>query len=459
MKQTCIVVSDLHVGDGTREGDQFFERQQEALDGLLAALEPDGALWQETSLELVVNGDGFEFLFSMPDAERLRTDPAYALPKAERIIAAHPQFFAALRRFLAAPNRQLTFTIGNHDVDLCFAEVRARLREAIGASPGQVRFCLSRAYRPFADVELEHGCQFDAWNRVDELWEGFWPLLDLLDDGIEQTDAEPASVPLPWGTRYYYQVFVSVHRRLRYLDGFLPPLSFAHILALLCLIAPELVPDGAVPTAHFLGRPPSALGRFVSRNGVDAAALFAAALPDVKDVQRAALEHAGVTLSAKTEARMQAAADALRAALAGQPLTALQTIFAETADRTTNLVERDSRGKALLARDAAIQIGLSGHTHFEGALRLDGGKLYLDTGTWTNRLFQPGKTELSPDLLRWLQATDGHAAPLRDATRFPFALLYSDGHGPTSGQLCEWVGGRDGAYRNLRLGLEYNKSE
>ena len=454
MRQTCIVVSDLHVGDGTGEGDQFFQRQQEAWEDLLIALGPDGPLGRDTGLELVINGDGFDFLLSMPAADRQQTDPAYALQKVERMIAAHPPFFAALRRFLDAPDRQVTFTIGNHDVDLCFADVRARLREAIGAAPGQVRFCLSRAYRPFPDVELEHGCQFDPWNRVDALWDGYWPLLGLLDDGKEHTSVGPESAPLPWGTRYYYQVFEPSHRRLPYLDGMVPSLPFAAILALLCLFAPDLVPDGALPTARMLGREPSALAGFASRNQVDAAALFTAALPDVLGVQRAAVERLDIKLAPETEARMQAAAEALQEGLGRPLLIALETIFAETAHRGTNLVEHDSKGKALLARDASVQIGLIGHTHFEGMLRLADGRLYLDTGTWTDRLFQPDKSELNEALARWLQAPEKHAVPLRDATRFPFAVLQSTGQGATSAQLCEWVGGRDGAYRNLRLGLE-----
>jgi hypothetical protein len=151
---------------------------------------------------------------------------------------------------------------------------------------------------------------------------------------------------------------------------------------------------------------------------------------------------------------MQAASDALQAAL-GSPLqSALETIFVETANRGTNLVEYDSKGKALLERDASVQIGLIGHTHFEGALRLPDGKLYLDTGTWTGRLFQPDKTELNETLVRWLKEPEKHPIPLRDATRFPFALLQSTSQESTSAQLCEWVGGRNGAYRNLRLGLE-----
>ena len=454
MKQTCVVVSDLHVGDGTHEGDQFFQNQQEAWEGLLAALGPDGSIGHETLLELVINGDGFDFLLSMPDPDRQYTDPDYALSKVDRMIAAHPQFFETLRRFLEAPDRQVTFTIGNHDVDLCFAAVRARLREAIGAAPGRVRFCLSRAYRPFADVELEHGCQFDPWNRVDVLWDGYWPLLNLLDDGREHANAGPESVPLPWGTRYYYQVFEPAHRRLPYLDGMLPSLPFASILALLCLFTPDLVPDGAIPTARMLGRPPSALAGFVGGKEAAAAVLFTAALTDVVDMQRAALERVGRKLHAETEARMQAASDVLLAALGGPLLPALETIFAETADRGTNLVEYDSKGKALLERDASVQIGLIGHTHFEGALRLPDGKLYLDTGTWIGRLFQPGKPELNETLARWLRKPEKHSTPLRDATRFPFALLQSTSQEPTSAQLCEWVGGRNGAYRNLRLGLE-----
>lgn len=203
-QQTCVVVSDLHLGDGSPQGEGFHQRQQDALDGLLAAMESGEWPGQATGRELAINGDCFDFLLSAPAApDRQDTDVALGVSKVERVIAAHPQFFAALHRFLNHPAHRLTFTIGNHDLELCFAEVRARLRAAIGVAPGNVCFCLSRAYRPLPDVELEHGCQFDPWNRIDTLWENFWPLHDLIDDGREQSAAGPERVPLPWGSRYY----------------------------------------------------------------------------------------------------------------------------------------------------------------------------------------------------------------------------------------------------------------
>ena len=137
MDKTCVVISDLHLGDGTREGEHFHEAQQEALEGLLAALGPDGPLGQRAHVELVLNGDSFDFLLLLPDPDRLRTDAAYGLPKVERVIQSHAPFFAALRRFLEAPGRQITFTIGNHDLELCFAEIRTRIRAAIKLAAGE----------------------------------------------------------------------------------------------------------------------------------------------------------------------------------------------------------------------------------------------------------------------------------------------------------------------------------
>src|SRR5579859_1255823 len=459
-QQVCVVVSDLHLGDGLLQGEGFYQRQQDALDGLLAAIEPDGFLGQATSLELVINGDCFDFLAAAPAApDRQYTDIAFGAAKVERIIAAHPPFFAALRRFLAAPEHRLTFTIGNHDLELCFAAVRARVREAIGAEPGRARFCLSRAYRPLPGVELEHGCQFDPWNRIDELWDGYWPLLNLIDDGKEQSAAGPESMPLPWGSRYYYDVSVPIRQRYPYLEGFVPPLPSSHILAFLCRFAPDLVLQGAPRAASLRNPPQPSLVGLAAGDERNLAALFEAAWPDLAGLQREVLEIAGIALDAETEAKMQKVAHMLGVALGREPMAALARIFAETADEHTHLAESDPAAKNIFLRDAATQIALIGHTHLEGALRLPGNKLLLDTGTWTNRLFQPAKDELRYALLAWLRAPEQGAAPLRDATRLTFALLQSAGHGSTTAQLYEWVGGWDGSYRPLQSIPESSQSE
>ncbi|HLV99635.1 MAG TPA: hypothetical protein VKT82_13260 [Ktedonobacterales bacterium] len=449
-QQTCVVISDLHLGDGVPQSESFRQRQQDGLEGLLAALEPGGLLGQAAERELVINGDCFDFLMTPPAAPgRTHTDSAFAVDKIARIIAAHQPFFAALRRFLAAPTHRLTFMIGNHDLELCFAEVRARLRAAIGAEPGRARFCLSRAYRPLPDVELEHGCQFDPWNRVPELWDGDFPLYDLLDDGGTHSAAEPERMALPWGSRYYYDVVTAIHQRYPYMEAFVPELPAIHILALLCLFAPDIVLEGAPRQAKLRVPPQPYLVGLAPGDEQHPAALFAAAWEDLFGLQREVLKYAGVSIGDKAEGKAHFHAGVLTGALAGGPLAALGAIFAKTADRETHLADTDPAAKNMLLRDEALRIALIGHTHAEGTLRLPDQRLFLDTGTWTNRQFQPAQTEQGEALLGWMRAPAQDQAPLRDATRLTFALLQAVDGGPTQAQLCEWVGGRDGSYHPL----------
>jgi hypothetical protein len=369
------------------------------------------------------------------------------------VIAAHPQFFAALRRFLEAPGRQITFTIGNHDLELCYAGVRERVRQAVGAETGKVRFCLSRAYEPFPGVTLEHGCQYDPWNRIDALWDGVWPVLGLMDDGHDPAGAEPGALPLPWGTRYYYHAFWAARQRYLYFAEFIPLPTGLSTLALLCLIAPELVMEGLPRTAELLTQPAAIPApEHIAGQGNDPAVLFAAAAPTLIALQREVVAQAGAPWSARAEARIQTIQQALYEALdRPSPLDALQTIFPETSERSTNLVEQDSRSRGMLLRDETLRCALTGHTHLEGTLRLPNGKLLVDTGTWINRLYLPGEGERTPEVMRWLAQPEAGPAPLRDATRFPFALLETGGNEPLTVQLCEWVGGRAGNYQALPL--------
>src|SRR5579859_3873861 len=149
-----LVVSDLHLADGTIILDCFGESQQLAFEGLLSAASVHhGPLSQAESVELIINGDCFDFLVTMPYIERRVTDQTIAVQKCEKIIAAHRAFFQALRSFIEHAGRSITFIAGNHDLELCFAEVRDRICSAIVGTytDPRIRFCLSRFYRPFPD--------------------------------------------------------------------------------------------------------------------------------------------------------------------------------------------------------------------------------------------------------------------------------------------------------------------
>ena len=62
MRTIKLVVSDLHVGNSAPLLDGFGERQQAALEGLLAAASGNSGspLGDGDDVELIINGDGFD---------------------------------------------------------------------------------------------------------------------------------------------------------------------------------------------------------------------------------------------------------------------------------------------------------------------------------------------------------------------------------------------------------------
>src|SRR5215469_13172584 len=169
MKTLKVVVSDLHVGDGDPLLDGFGERQQAAWEGLLAAAggTSGSPLGDADDVELIINGDGFDFLMVAPYGTGGVMDASLAVEKLRKITAAHHRFFQTLHAFVSQPGRRVTFITGNHDVELWFAEVRAGIMEALGLSPEdqRVSFCPFRSYRPLPDVYIEHGNAYDFWNH------------------------------------------------------------------------------------------------------------------------------------------------------------------------------------------------------------------------------------------------------------------------------------------------------
>src|SRR5579872_585462 len=143
-----FVISDLHLANGHAILDGFGDRQQSALEGLLSAAAEAGLA---KDVELIINGDCFDFLAVPPYKTDEVIDSSTALKKLEKMIEAHKPFFTALKLFVEQSGRHVTFISGNHDVELGFEEVRERIREAIGTQEG-IDFCLSRSYRPLPDV-------------------------------------------------------------------------------------------------------------------------------------------------------------------------------------------------------------------------------------------------------------------------------------------------------------------
>src|SRR5712691_11906597 len=157
MSSIKLIISDLHLADGHPMLDGFGDFQQAAFEGLTSTARAGGPLGQAGDVELIINGDCFDFLATPPYDTAGISDVSTALEKAKKIIAAHGPFFETLRRFIDTTGRHVTFLTGNHDIDLRFEEVRAQMAKAIGGEQRQMYFCPTRFYRPLPDVHIEHG--------------------------------------------------------------------------------------------------------------------------------------------------------------------------------------------------------------------------------------------------------------------------------------------------------------
>src|SRR6266849_4088467 len=184
MRTIKLIVSDLHVASGDTMLDGFGERQQAALEGLLAAAGrppihggAGSPLGGADGVELILNGDCLDFQMVEPHDTGGVIDAGQAVEKLGQMTAAHGPFFEVLGRFVRQPGRRITFMTGNHDIELCFAEVRAGIMEAMGMQQddGRVYFCPTRSYRPLPDVYIEHGNAYHFWccDRS-----GFWDASD-----------------------------------------------------------------------------------------------------------------------------------------------------------------------------------------------------------------------------------------------------------------------------------------
>src|SRR5690348_7768788 len=110
MRTIKLIVSDLHVANGDTILDGFGEHQQDALEGLLAAAgKSRGSTWGEADeVELILNGDCFDFLVVGPHDTGGVMHAGLAVEKLRRMIAAHGPFFEVLGRFVSQPGRRMT---------------------------------------------------------------------------------------------------------------------------------------------------------------------------------------------------------------------------------------------------------------------------------------------------------------------------------------------------------------
>jgi UDP-2,3-diacylglucosamine pyrophosphatase LpxH len=176
-RKHTAVLSDVHLSQAhpVDPDDPLWMRYRRAEyhpDAELSALvdrllEERGREGTEDDLELVFNGDLFDFDAPWVKDGRSTSDEfpltgEGCAAQVLRIMADHPGWFRAVARVLLAGHRVL-FLSGNHDVELYWPAVRAAIREELVRLAGQ-----EAAGRPEGAADLAARVRFRTWFQVTE---------------------------------------------------------------------------------------------------------------------------------------------------------------------------------------------------------------------------------------------------------------------------------------------------
>ncbi len=396
-----VIVSDLHLGGGDRLDD--FD------DDMAFATFVDSYVCGEQPTELILAGDTVEFLqVRLAGLDDDDWSEEAAENRIAAVIAAHPLVFAALARFAARPGSELTVLIGNHDFELHYPAAKARLAAAVGLTLADPRLRFGVSYHG-GGVYLVHGNQFDGWNRFvnfDGISEPFEVVrgTQLVKEVINDLEDDPLQIaPLldnvkPTSAFFWYLAALprmrnAASRRffLRGVTGFMQVVAW--------------------PTPHQMpitGRGPG---------GLLSAPPFRGLWAWVAGMRR------GRVARQRTLAR-QVSEVAGGLPPPDQVLDQVQSEAARQASREVrDFNDRYAREMLKIARQPehrADRLFICGHTHLAQVVPLGPGQTYINTGTWTEIIYDV-------------------ASMLRQEQRFPFLeICYPAGDAP-QGRLLVWI--------------------
>lgn len=185
----ALVLSDFHLGKGR----YFADGTQNILEDFIYDREFAEFLnyhrtgpFADADVDLVLNGDILNLLQMDTYGVHTHLVTEASMARAVRkIVAGHPDFFAALRRFAATPGHRIVYVIGNHDAGMLWSAPRKVFSEACGA---EVAF---HEIAWVADgVYVEHGQQHERFAAI-----------DMTQPFITRGLPEPV-LNLPWGSLF-----------------------------------------------------------------------------------------------------------------------------------------------------------------------------------------------------------------------------------------------------------------
>jgi UDP-2,3-diacylglucosamine pyrophosphatase LpxH len=400
-----IIVSDLHLGGG--------DRLDDFNDDMAFAAFVDSYVSGDTPTELILAGDTVEFLqVRLSDLDDEDWSEGAAAQRIAAVIAAHPEVFAAIGRFIASPEHQLTVLIGNHDFELHYPAAKARFAAAVGLSPDDTRLRFGVSYHG-GGIYLVHGNQFDSWNRFvyfDGISEPFEVVrgTQLVKEVINDLEDDTLQIaPLldnvkPTSAFFWYLVALprlrnAASRRffLRGVAGFMQVVAW--------------------PTPHQMpitGRGPG---------GLLSAPLFRGLWGWVASLRRQ-------RVARQREFSRQVSEVASGLPPPDQVIDQVQSEAARQIRREVrDFNDRYAREMLKIAHrpeHRGDRLFVCGHTHLAQVVPLRPAQTYINTGTWTEIIYDV-------------------ASMLRQEQRFPFLeVRYPDGDEP-EGHLLVWLDGDD----------------
>lgn len=243
-----FVISDLHLGgrpasDSGPMGSQICHAYAELTAFIdWVRCQADGP----DSVELVINGDIVDFL--MDDdygddnaAAPWSPDEVLVLEKLKTIINRTKENgvygpFNAMAELLK-DGQNLTFLLGNHDVELSLPAVRRFLEQQLGGA-NRFRFIYDGEAYVKGDLLIEHGNRYDPWNIIDH--SALREARSLMSRGFGQRIQQRTSggfVPPP-GSFMVIKVINEIKRNYRFVD-LLKPETEA-VLPILLALHPNL---------------------------------------------------------------------------------------------------------------------------------------------------------------------------------------------------------------------------
>lgn len=215
MKLTRLVLSDLHLGTGSRPGElNVFEdfHYDDDFAELLAYY--DRQAGEDGEIELILNGDVFDLLkVKVGGVFPTEITDEVATEKLRQCLDGHPKFVNALKSLLQRPGRRLVFLPGNHDLDMWFPGPQELFRRYVapGAAGDRVQFVTSSdTYYLPEGIQIRHGHQLERIHRVDY-------------DRMTRTRRDGSVVlDLPWGSLWILEVMNPAKAMRSYVDRIQP---------------------------------------------------------------------------------------------------------------------------------------------------------------------------------------------------------------------------------------------